>query len=184
MKWSAIRGDMTVRGRGVIAGAVAGWWSYVVVDFAIHAVVLESWWRSTQSYWIPPVEMARRIPFAYLAFAMYCLGLSWVVVAMRGQPLRVSQGFRVGALAGAAFGAMSALGAYSVVRLPVSFLVVGPGSTAACSGIAGAAASWVAGGNRRWRRVGLVFAFGLAVFVAGVVGQNIMHAALTGATAP
>ena len=78
MKWSATRGDMTVRGRGVIAGAVAGWWSYVVVDFAIHAVVLESWWRSTQSYWIPPVEMARRIPFAYLAFAMYCLGLSWV----------------------------------------------------------------------------------------------------------
>ena len=157
----------------VLPAAVAAWWSYVVLDFVTHAVVLASWWRSTQTYWLPPPELFRRIPIGYASFALYSAALTWLLARLYGERPGVRIGLRFGATAGLAFGLMSALGAYSLFRLSKSFLLVVPASTTVESVAAGAAAGWVLGASRPWRRVALVFGIGLLLFVGGVVAQNL-----------
>jgi hypothetical protein len=63
---------MNERKQAIIAAAIGASWSYIVLDFMIHAVILASWWRATGVFWLSPLELARRIPFAYGAFALYC----------------------------------------------------------------------------------------------------------------
>lgn len=166
---------MSERKQAVLAAAMGASWSYIVLDFLLHAVVLAPWWRATQGFWLPPLELARRIPFAYGAFVIYCASLTVLLVAVRGEQPRVLTGLRLGVLVGIVFGITSALGGYSVVQMPKSFLVVGPASTAINSGGAGAAAAWILSGSRKWRRVGVLFAAGFALFVLGVVAQNTLH---------
>jgi hypothetical protein len=163
--------------RGAIAAAATGaLWSYVVLDFLSHAVMLAGWWRATEAFWLPPADLARRIPVAYGVFAIYCASLTVLLEALHGKQPPVSAGLRLGALVGLIFGFTSALGMYCLVRVPLSFLLVGPlGTTVAFSG-AGAAAAWVLSGGRRWRRVGVLFGAGLALLVVGVVAQNVPHA--------
>ena len=165
---------MNERKQAIVPAVVAALWSFVVLDFLVHAVVLASWWRATQAFWLPPLELAKRIPFAYSAFAIYSVGLCLFLKGAHREQLRVLTGLRLGALVGFAFGLMSALGWYSAVRIPASFLVVGPVSTAICSAGAGGAAAWVLGGVRRWRRVGIVVVVGFVVFLLGVVAQNAL----------
>jgi len=159
----------------VAAAFVAALWSYLVLDFTMHAVVLAFWWKATESFWLPPVELAMRIPFAYSAFAIHCLVLCLILVRMPGDVTRVSRGLGLGTLLGVAWGLASGLGVYSIVRAPVSFLAIGPVSTTASSAVAGAAAAWVLGGVRTWRRVGLVVTVGCGVFVVGVLLQNVLQ---------
>jgi hypothetical protein len=165
---------MSERKQAVFAAAVGASWSYIVLDFLLHAVVLASWWRVTQAFWLPPLELAKRIPFAYGAFVIYCTSLTVLLTALRGERPAVLTGLRFGALVGMVFGVTSSLGAYSVVQMPISFLLVGPASTAMGSAGAGAAAAWILGGSRRWRRVGVLFAVGLGLFVLGAVAQNAL----------
>ncbi len=159
--------------QAIVVAATGATWSYIVLDFLIHAVVLPPWWRATQSFWLPPRELARHIPFAYVAFAIFCWSLTALLAALYGDRPPVVTDLRFGAIAGIVFGVTSALGAYSVVQLPTSFLVVGPASTGVASAGAGAAASWVLTGGRGWRRVGILLAVGFAVFVVGIVAQNV-----------
>jgi hypothetical protein len=165
---------MSERTRAVVAAATGATWSYVILDFLMHAVILAPWWRATGGFWLPPLDMARRIPFAYGGFAIYCVSLTVLLTVVHGEEPPVLAGVRLGALVGIVFGFTSALGAYSVVRMPPSFLLVGPASTAIGSAGAAAAAAWVLRGGRRWRRVGVLLAAGLALFVGGVVAQNAL----------
>jgi hypothetical protein len=167
---------MSGRERTIAAAATGAWWSYVVLDFLTHAVVLAGWWRATGEFWLPPLELARRIPVAYGVFAIYCASLTMLLIVVRGQQPPVPTGLRFGALVGLVFGVTSALGSYCLVRVPSSFLLVGPASTAIASAGSGAAAAWVLGGTRRWSRVGVLFAAGLALLIAGVVAQNVLNA--------
>jgi hypothetical protein len=166
---------MSERKRAIVAAAMGASWSYIVLDFLLHAVVLAPWWRATQAFWLPPLELAKRIPFAYGAFLTYCTSLTVLLIAVRGEQPPVLTGLRFGAFVGIVFGVTSALGAYSVVQMPISFLLVGPGSTAIGSAGAGAAAAWILSGRRRWRRVGALFVAGLALFVLGMVAQNALR---------
>ncbi len=166
---------MSGRTRGVIPAAAAALWTYVVLDFTIHAVVLASWWRANGTFSLSLLELAQRIPIGYSSFAIYCVGLCMLLASeLFGQP-RVFAGLRLGALVGGAYGLMFALGVYSIARIPPLFLVIGPLSTAACSAGAGAAGAWVLGGVARWRRVSLVAIGGVAVLVLAVVAQNALH---------
>lgn len=159
-----------------MAPAAAGaWWSYTVLDFLTHALVLAPWWRATAAFWLEPHEMARRIPLAYAGFAVYSLGLAVLLVVLKGEWPTVGMGLRLGAVLGLVFGVASTLGIYSAVDLPTSFLWVGPVGPAIASAGAGAAAAWVLGGARRWRRVGAVVGLGLLALVAGIVIQNALH---------
>ena len=166
---------MSERKQAVVAAALGASWSYIVLDFLLHAVVLAPWWRATQAFWLPPLELAKRIPFAYGAFVIYCASLTVLLTAVRGEQPPVLTGLRFGAFVGIVFGVTSALAGYSVVQMPTSFLLVGPASTAIASAGAGAAAAWILSGHRRWRRVGVLFAAGLAFFVVGVVAQNALR---------
>lgn len=167
----------TTRGRGssLAAAVFAAWWAYVVIDFVIHAVLLQRWWRSTASFWLPPVELAKRLPIGYAGIALYCTGLCWLMTRIRTDAWRVLDGTKVGAVSGGVFGSVATLGVYSIVRVPPSFLPIGVISTTACSTAAGAAATWVASGTRKWRRVMVVLAVGFGIFAVGVVAQSMLR---------
>ena len=159
--------------RAFIPGALAAWLIYLGLDFLTHAVFLASWWRATEVYWLPPVEMFRRIPLGYASFALYCAGLTWLLVRLYGEHVTVSMGLRVGLIVGAAFGLTTAIGAYSILRLPASYLLVTPITIAVESSAAGGVGAWALRGARRWRRVGWVAGVTVLLFSIGVVAQNL-----------
>ncbi len=166
---------MSGRARGVIPAAAAALWTYVVLDFTIHAVVLASWWRDNGTFSLSLLELARRIPIGYSSFTIYCVGLCMLLASGFFGPPQVLAGLRLGALVGGAYGLMFALGVYSIARIPPLFLVIGLLSTAACSAGAGGVSAWIPGGVTRWRRVGLVAIGGVAVLILAVVAQNALH---------
>jgi hypothetical protein len=155
---------------------MAAWLIYLALDFLTHAVFLASWWRATETYWLPPIEMFRRIPLGYASFALYCAGLTWLLVRFYGDQLPVSRGVQVGFIGGLIFGLTTTVGGYSILRLPASLLLVAPATTAIESAAAGGAAAWVLRGARRWRRVGLIFGVTVLCFVVGVVIQSVFFA--------
>ena len=166
---------MSQRARAIGAAATGAWWTYIVMDFMTHAVLLAAWWRATAAFWLAPAELVRRIPVAYAGFALYSVGLTVLLAIVHGEKPRVREGLRLGAIVGIVFGVVSALGIYSAVRLPASFLLVGPVSTAVASAGAGAGAAWVLSGSRSWRRVGALVGMGILVLVVGIVIQNALH---------
>jgi hypothetical protein len=153
--------------------ATGAWCTYVVIDFLTHAVFLAAYWRATETYWLPPLELLRMIPLSYALFAIHCAVLTWLLRRLYDKRLNLATGLRFGMLAGMFFGISSALGNYCVFRMPASALVVWPLSAAADWAGAGAAAAWVLVGKRPWRRVGLVFLAALVLFIVGVVIQNL-----------
>ncbi len=160
-------------GRTFWAAATGAWCTYLVIDFMVHAVFLASYWRATEAYWLPPLELLRRIPLAYLLFAIHSVVLTWLLRRLYPERLSFATGLRFGALAGLFLGISSALGNYTVFRMPPSALLVGPASVTSELAAAGAVAAWVLVAKRPWRRVALVFLAALVLFVVGVVIQNL-----------
>lgn len=157
----------------LLPAAVAAWFAYLVFDFLLHAMLLAQWWRATESYWLPPRELVRRIPFGYASFAIYCTVLAWLLRRLYGDHLNLARGLRFGAIAGLVSGAATVIGTYSAFRMPPSALVVWPVSIILDSTTAGGIASWVLVAGRQWRRVGVVVVAAVALFIVGVVIQNI-----------
>jgi hypothetical protein len=157
----------------LLPAAVAGWFAYLVVDFLVHAVFLAQWWRATAGYWLPPGDLFRRIPLGYASFAIYCGVLVWLLRRVYGDRLNLSNGLRLGAIAGLVSGLGSVLGTYSAFRMPPSALVVWPASVLLESAIAGGIMAWVLVAGRPWRRVAVVVAAAVVVFIIGVVVQNL-----------
>jgi hypothetical protein len=137
----------------ITAAAVAAWLIYLAIDFLLHAVIFASWWKATESYWLSQQELFRRIPFAYVLFAIYCLVLTWLFVRIYGDRRTFGAALRFGAIAGLVFGA--------------SFLIE---STVACG-----VANWVLDAERLWRRVGLVFGVTVLLIIVSVVSQNLFY---------
>lgn len=165
---------MSQGGRGgAFAAGVAAWWSFLVLDFLTYAVFLASWWRASEAYWLSPVDLFKRIPIGYASFAVYCVALTWLLVALHGNRATLGTAARFGAVAGFVFGLTGALGGYSATRMPGWFLLVGPAVTTVESAAAAAAAAWVMVGERPWRRVGLVVCAGAVMLVAGILIQNV-----------
>ena len=160
--------------RELLPAATGAWFTYVVIDFLIHAVFLAPYWRATEGYWLPPRELLRMIPMAYLSSALYCAGSVWLLIRIHGKQPKFATGLRFGAGAGCFLGIVSALGNYSVMRMPVSVLIVWPASGTIESAGAIATAAWVLAAERPWRRVGWVFGATALLFVLGVVIQNLI----------
>jgi hypothetical protein len=152
---------------------LAGWFAYLAVDFLVHAVILAPWWRATESYWLSTSELSRRIPLGYASFAIYCGVLVWLLWRLYGDSVNLSSGLRFGAIAGLVFGLGSVLGTYSAFHMPPSALVVWPVSILFESTIAAGVMSWILITDRPWRRVGVVFAAVVVLFIMGVIVQNI-----------
>jgi len=70
--------------RALLPAATGAWCAYLVVDFLIHAVALAHYWRATEQYWLPPPDLLRMIPVAYLSFAIYCAGSTWLLLRLHG----------------------------------------------------------------------------------------------------
>jgi hypothetical protein len=157
----------------LLPASVAGWFAYLVFDFLVHAVFLAQWWRATESYWLPPFELFRRIPFGYASFAIYCTVLAWLLRRLYGDRLNLSRGLRFGAIAGLVYGLGFVLATYSAFHMPPSALVVWPASTLLESTIAGGVISWVLVAGRPWRRVGVVSGAAAVLVIVGFVVQNL-----------
>lgn len=157
-----------------LPAALAGWLAYLAMDFLTHGVLFAAWWRSTEQYWRPPDDLFRSIPFGYASFAIYCAGITWLVVRLYGQCPSLMAGLRLGTIGGLMYGVAVALGVYSALRLPVSALVVWPVSFLAASGGAGAATGWVLDAEWPWRRVAFVFGAAVLLFAVGVILQNLL----------
>jgi hypothetical protein len=156
-----------------LPAVLAGWCVYLLLDFLTHAVFLASWWERTESYWLPPLELFRRIPFGYASFAIYCAALTWLLVRLYGERLNIRRGARFGAVAGLVSGAAGVLATYSAFPMPVEALLVWPVSVVVASTAAGAVAAWVLAAERPWRRLGLIFTAVVILFILGVVIQNL-----------
>ncbi len=164
-----------VTGTRIAAGATAAWLIFLAVDFVLHAGIFAGWWRATGSYWMPPADLFRLIPFAYVAFAIHCLVMTWLLVRIQGDDRTIISAGRFGAAAGLILGAVIALSNYSVLRLPVLSLLVWPASFMIESAFACAAASWVLDAQRPWRRVAIVFGAALVLMIIGIVLQNLIY---------
>ena len=157
-----------------MAAVLAAWLAYVAVDFLLHAALFATWWQATASYWLPPYELFRHIPYGYSSFLLYTVALTWLLERFHGGVVSAALGIRFGALAGLVYGIASVLAMYSVVPLPLSALVMWPGSAAAGSAAAGGGAAWVLAATRPWRRVGLVALVAVLCVILGVLIQNLM----------
>ncbi|MCL4836998.1 MAG: hypothetical protein KJ058_03400 [Thermoanaerobaculia bacterium] len=158
----------------LVQATAAAWLSYVAVDFVTHAVVLAPWWRATGSFWLPPMQLARRIPFGYLSFVLYAGGLVWLMPRVVGERPRSSRAAAYAAVVGLLVGLVQALANYSVFAMPVSALFVWPLSVTLGSVGGGLAAASVLRAPRPARRLLVVFAVALAIIVVGVVLQNLL----------
>jgi hypothetical protein len=158
----------------LLPAALAAWLGYLVLDFLMHGVFLAAWWRAAEPYLLPPRDMLRLVPLGYASFAIYCGALAWLLARLYGERLGVVSGLRFGVLAGLVSGVASALGTYSAFRMPPAALLVWPASVVVESAIAGALAAWTLVAQRPWRRVGLVLCAAIALFIVGVVIQNLL----------
>jgi hypothetical protein len=165
--------DERIPGTPLAAATVGAWIAFLALDFLSHAVVLAGWWMRTGAYWLPPLELFKRIPFAYASFALYSATLTYLLVRLHGPRPRPAAALRFGALAGSIAGAGTVLASYSVVNMPVSALLVWPASTLIESLGATLAAVSVLHAPRPWRRAGAVLAAALLLFIAGVVVQSV-----------
>jgi hypothetical protein len=152
----------------------AAWLSYVAVDFLTHAVVLAPWWRATESFWLPPMQLLRMIPFGYLSFAVFAVGLVWLMPKLVGDRPRSSQAAAYAAVVGLLVGLIQALANYSVFPMPASALVVWPLSVTVASVGGGLAAASVLRAHRPARRLLLILVIVLALIAVGVVLQNLL----------
>lgn len=170
------RGSMnTMRHSSRLAQAMAAaWFSYVAVDFLTHAVVLAPWWRATESFWLPPMQLLRMVPFGYLSFALYAIGLVWLMPRLIGDRPRFPQAAAYAAAVGLLVGLSQALANYSVFPMPASALVVWPLSVILGSIGAGLAAASVLRAHRPSRRLLVIVLIALAVIIIGVVFQNLL----------
>jgi hypothetical protein len=156
-----------------LPAVLAAWLAYLAVDFLTHAVLLAAWWTANAAAFLPPAELFRRIPVAYLSFLFYSAVLVWLLQRLLGARPALGASLRLAAWAGLAFGIITALGNYSVLNVPSSALIVWPVSMLAGSLAAGAAASAGLNAARPWRRLLLVFLAALSALVLGVVLQNL-----------
>jgi hypothetical protein len=88
------RGGLTrhdIRLAPVTAAMLSAWLVFLALDFLSHAVVLADWWRATESYWLPPVELFKRIPYGYGALALPAGTMTWLLVRLRGPQPRIAE---------------------------------------------------------------------------------------------
>ena len=93
----------------VAAAVVSAWLVFLLLDFLAHAVILAAWWRATEAYWLPPMELFKRIPLGDAAFALFVGTTTWLLVRLRGPKPSMSEALRFGALAGLLAGAGSVM---------------------------------------------------------------------------
>jgi len=156
----------------LVPPVLAGWLAYLVIDFLMHAVLLVPWWRVTESYWLPPEALFRRIPYAYLAFAIYVACLMWLLVRLFGSRPTMRSSLCLGAIAGVLFGSASVLATYSVFPMPRSSLLVWPASATVASLGGAAAGGWTLAAAKPWKRVLIILLSAIALFIIGVLLQN------------
>jgi hypothetical protein len=123
--------------------ALVAWLTMLGLDFLLNGAVFAGIYQGDGPFMLAPAEAARRIPFGYLAFLMLAAGM--VEIAYRTGVRHVADGLRLGLAIGGAFGAIWALGLYSIATVEASSAIAfamiwialaALGSSAAAAGLA------------------------------------------------
>lgn len=164
--------DTSALGRAGFA-VPAAWLAFVALDFLGHGVVLARYWDRTAAYWRPDEELFRLIPVAYGSFFVYCGFLVWVLMRACPSPPGEVRGALVGAVLGLVFGAVAWLGAFTVLPMPLSAVLVWTLWGTLESAGAGLAAAYVLAPGPRVRRTAVVAVGAAGSLVVGIVLQNL-----------
>ena len=156
----------------ILPAFIGAWLGCLVVDFLLQAVFHTSWWRANESYWQPQGELFLRIPFGYTSFAVYCFVITWLIIRLNNNDIKITKGMKLGAIAGTVYGVLFVAVTYSVFSMPQITLIMWPLSIVIESTIAGGIAAWVLITGRPWRQVAKVFGISLIFFIIGVIVQN------------
>jgi len=160
--------------RHIVAAILTAFLAILVVDFLTHAVVLSKWWRTTAAFWRPPIDLAHLIPVAYASFLLYAAGLTWVLIAFKGNQPRMSGAISLSAAVGTFIGITGVLATYSVLPIPASALLIFPITFTIDLVCAGAVISNVLAAKQPWRRFAFFAMMFLLLFICGVVIQNLL----------
>lgn len=159
--------------RTIVAG-LSAWFVFVAVDFLGHGVLLSGYWDATSQFWRPDDELFRLIPIAYATFLVYCFFLVWVLGRAFPNATRLVHGGLVGAGLALVFGIVGWLGAFTVLPMPWSAVVIWTAWGIVESAGAGMAAVRVLTSVRPLRQLGVVAAFAAGIVVAGIILQTTL----------
>ena len=102
-------------GKRILAGAVAVFVLWSILDFIIHGMFLKSAYESTPSLWRPMGEM--KIGVLYLSVFIAALAFSSIYAWLVGRKT-LGSGLKYGFLYGIAVGVGMGYGSYSVMPIP------------------------------------------------------------------
>ncbi len=99
----------------MILGVMAVFFTWAVMDFVIHGVILASSYAATPALWRPMNEMKTTLLYLSVLVAVLCFVLIYAVFVTRKS---VSAGFRYGLLFGVGVGTSMGYGSYAVMPIP------------------------------------------------------------------
>jgi hypothetical protein len=95
--------------------ALIAWLAMLGLDFLLNGALFARMYQGGGAFMLAPSEAFRRIPFGYAAFLMLAMGI--VEIAHRLGVTTIAGGIRLGLAVGDIFGAVWALGLYSIATL-------------------------------------------------------------------
>ena len=98
------------------------WLVFLMLDFLVHAVILNSFWARECPALKTKEELFHLIPFGYLSFLILTIMIGWLYTRLFKSSGDVKKGLAFGAIAGGLFALSNFFGWYSFLNLPPLFL--------------------------------------------------------------
>jgi hypothetical protein len=95
-----------------------------MLDFLVHAVILNSFWAQEYSALKTKEELFHLIPFGYLSFLILTIMFGWLYALLFKSTGNVKKGLVFGAIAGGLFALANFFGWYSFLNLPPLLLIL------------------------------------------------------------
>jgi hypothetical protein len=93
-----------------------------MLDFLVHAVILNSFWAREYPALKTKEELFHLIPFGYLSFLILTIMIGWLYTRLFKSNGNVKKGLAFGAIAGGLFALSNFFGWHSFLNLPPLFL--------------------------------------------------------------
>ena len=157
-----------------ILATVIAWLFFLMLDFLAHATLLNLFWAKEYPALKVKEELFRLIPLGYLSFLILTLLIGWVYIRFYREGGTAKKGLSFGAVFGGLFALVTFLSWYSVLNLPVLFVllisVVYFVEIAAVGFVYGYLLPPESVKKRVWLLVGMI----ILGFVLSIILQNVM----------
>ena len=151
------------------------WFVFLMLDFLIHAVLLDSFWAQSHTALKTREELFRLIPFGYLSFLLLTILFGAVYAQLFKSNGGTKKGLVFGAVGGGLFALANFFGWYSFLTLPPLFLFwVSLGYFVEISAV-GLVFGYLLRPETIRKRVWIITGLIVFGFFLGVALQNIAH---------